>query len=120
MNYVLQVKCGWMGYITYKQNAARLGYWILDRFTKQRLRNLRRDVIKCLTAKDEGFFLSPGGGHKGTVEFYPKSWFSDTVFLDFEGERFSAPTKWDGYLRQLYGYYMIPPQESDRNTKHKG
>jgi lipopolysaccharide cholinephosphotransferase len=42
----------------------------------------------------------------------PKDEFVRTVQVEFEGEKFNAPSNYDEYLRQMYGDYMkIPPKE---------
>ena len=120
IDYVLQVRCGWTKYTPYKNGSAKIGYDILHSFSKQHLRALRRKLIYLLVDHDSEYLFSPGGEHKGIVEFYPDSWFDQTVFLSFEGRRFPAPAGWDGYLRQLYGDYMTPPPETEQGTKHKG
>ena len=119
INYVLQVKCGWTRYIPYKKRIAKYGYAMLDELSKQQLRSLRSKLIARLTAKGEGYYLSVGGIHEGTTEFYPESWFEQAVPVSFEGTDFSAPSGWDGYLKQLYGDYWTLPAENERRTTHK-
>ena len=51
----------------------------------------------------------------------PKSYISDYVMVEFEGEEFKAPIGYDEYLTKHYGDYMkLPPKEkqvSNHNTK---
>jgi len=119
INYVLQVRCGWTSYIPYKRKSATIGYGLLNVLSKQQLRSLRRKLASRLFAKDTDYLCSIGGGHKGAAEFYLKSWFSDAVFIDFEDRLFPVQIGWDEYLKQLYGNYMIIPDESQRRSLHK-
>ena len=49
--------------------------------------------------------------------FFPRQWFAETVKLEFEGRKFSAPKNWDGVLELLYNDYMqLPPEEQRRCT----
>lgn len=54
-------------------------------------------------------------------EIMPKSYISDYVMVEFEGEEFKAPIGYDEYLTKHYGDYMkLPPKEkqvSNHNTK---
>lgn len=118
-NYALQVKCGWTQYEPYKKYLARLGYRMLDAMPKSRLRRLRRWLADALYAEETEYCLSVGGGHKGSAEFYPNSWFEGEELLAFEGRYFSAPSGWDAYLTQLYGDYMILPAEEKRKSSHR-
>ena len=44
-------------------------------------------------------------------------WFKNTVDLEFEGKKYSAPAGYDALLRQLYGDYMqLPPP--DQQVSH--
>lgn len=48
----------------------------------------------------------------------PRECFSDFVEMQFEGERFSCPAKYDLYLRSAYGDYMQLPPEEKRINRH--
>lgn len=49
----------------------------------------------------------------------PSNYFDRVVDLEFEGDRFMAISKYDEYLKLLYGDYMTPPPESERVPKHE-
>lgn len=119
IGYVLQVKLDWIEYIPYKKIYARVGYALLNLLSVSTLRALRLRVLGLLRADNTGFCFSPGGGHKGLTEFYPKAWFDEQIHLSFEGEQFTAPNGWNGYLTQLYGDYMSLPPENNRISSHK-
>lgn len=49
---------------------------------------------------------------------FRKDIFNDMIELDFEDEKFTCPANYDEYLTHLYGDYMTPPQECDRENRH--
>ena len=49
----------------------------------------------------------------------PREFFDEIILLDFEGEYFPAPKKWNEILTKLYGpNYMELPPEDQRKTVH--
>lgn len=50
-------------------------------------------------------------------EMFQKEVFSDGASYTFEGMQLNGPLDYDFYLTQVYGDYMTPPPESERN-KH--
>ena len=54
----------------------------------------------------------------GIKEIMPKEIYKETVYLEFEGEKFPAPWKYKEYLTRIYGNYMELPPEEDRVTHH--
>jgi len=119
IGYVLQVKTGWTRPVPYKKALGKLGFFLMELLPAGLLKQLRKTLIRLLTRSGTGYCFSPGGGHKGNIEFYPKAWLDKTVFLNFEGKLFPAPVGWDGYLTQLYGDYMTLPGSPYRKTMHK-
>lgn len=119
IGYVLQVKAGWTVFRPYKKALAKLGYSFLNLFSIMYLRRMRNGFIRLLRREDTEYYFSPGGGHKGLVEFYPKEWFQSTVYKKFENAEFPCPNGWDGCLMQLYGEYLIFPPEKERKSHHK-
>ena len=55
----------------------------------------------------------------GKREIIPAEVFSDTVEVEFEGEKFPAPIGYDTYLRSLYGTYENDPPLDQQKTHHK-
>lgn len=119
IGYVLQVKTEWTNFVPYKKAYGKLGYFLLNMLSVKRLRRLRQAFIDCLTEDGTKYCFSPGGGHKGNVEFYPKAWFEEPISMNFEGKPFPVPAGWDRYLRQLYGDYMVYPPEAERISHHR-
>jgi lipopolysaccharide cholinephosphotransferase len=48
-------------------------------------------------------------------EIYPKNYYEKNVFLPFEDINISCPKEYKKILTQMYGDYMTPPPEEDRN-----
>ena len=55
----------------------------------------------------------------GANEIIPKEVFSQTIEVEFEGEKFSAPVGYDTYLRSLYGNYEEDPPLEKQKTHHR-
>lgn|SRR5690625_797717 len=47
-----------------------------------------------------------------------KSFFDDTIALNFEGHNFPAPKNYDKWLTSIYGDYMTPPPKRYRKPHH--
>ena len=54
----------------------------------------------------------------GDREIIPAEVFSDSVELEFEGEKFKSPIGYDTYLRSLYGDYWQDPPIQNQKTHH--
>ena len=57
--------------------------------------------------------------YKYLVNKYPKGIFDQTVRLDFEDMKVSAPAGYDEYLTIAFGDYMTPPPPEEQVIKHK-
>ena len=64
------------------------------------------EMIACVT-----------GVHSGKYIPFEKEWFNSKK-LEFEGELFNCPCAYDKVLKKIYGDYMTPPPERDRQTTH--
>ena len=49
-------------------------------------------------------------------EMFKKEVYGERTMYPFEDMQLVGPERYDEYLRSLYGEYMIPPKESDRNA----
>ena len=55
------------------------------------------------------------GGYK-FKELFPKEVFGDGAFYEFEDMVLRGPVDWNTYLTQIYGDFMTPPPEAERNV----
>lgn len=51
-------------------------------------------------------------------ESYSKKIYENVTYYPFENITLPGPTDYDAYLSHLYGDYMTPPKESERNKHH--
>ena len=57
-------------------------------------------------------------GNGGTVCIYERKLFEDFTMVEFEGERFRAPSGYDAFLKHIYGDYMKLPPEQNQKPHH--
>ena len=50
---------------------------------------------------------------------YPKEYFDDIIYREFEGHQMPIPIGYDGYLKMAFGDYMELPPEEEREPKHE-
>ena len=77
---------------------------------------LHRDMVRYKKASKYGFLSNFMGAYKWR-EMFPKGIYLRRASYPFEDTEFMGPADYDAYLTQLYGDYMTPPKEADRN-KH--
>lgn len=63
-------------------------------------------------------YFENGGARAIGKWIIEKQCFDDIVSLPFEGEDYPCPKDYDGYLRNVYGDYMILPPEESRHNRH--
>lgn len=97
--------------------------------TNSKLKKLVMAVSRCLPRKvfhrvvkgpkmtGEYLHCFLGGGSKYSRSVFPSTFLEGTRLLQFENGVFSAPEKYDGLLRILYGDYWILPPEEERKCK---
>ena len=51
-------------------------------------------------------------------ELFPKSWFDDYIYVDFENIKIRLSNHYDEYLTHLFGDYMTPPPKENRVSDH--
>lgn len=52
------------------------------------------------------------------VQTVPNEVYGDGILVEFEGQKFMAPAKWDYLLSQVYDDYMTPPPIEKRASGH--
>lgn len=73
-----------------------------------------REWMRKLLGQGGKRLCTVGGHHGYPRETYQPEWFRETVGLEFEGHIFPAPVGWDALLTNMYGGYLTPPPEEDR------
>lgn len=74
-------------------------------------------VARRFDFSKEEYFVNLFGAYKFR-EMFPKSWFGDGVDLPFANGTIRCPVEYDKVLTQMYGDYMTPPEESQRDQHH--
>ncbi len=74
----------------------------------------------CVRRRDTGSqmvhtFFAAGSKYQKNV--YPRSWFTESCPVLFEGHEFPISAHWDPLLTKLYGDYRTPPPEEQRACK---
>lgn len=80
-------------------------------FARKVIENSRRYISE--QTRRVGMFV---GAQNAAVD---RSGIEKTIYVDFEGRKYKAPSCYDGLLRQIYGDYMQLPPEEERITGHK-
>lgn len=84
--------------------------------TKKQLRKIDRSLKKYDYARCS-YLVNFMGAYK-LKEMFPKSCYGNGGWYEFEGMRLHGPADYDTILTQMYGDYMAPPPEDQRN-KHE-
>ena len=80
---------------------------ILDKLDKR---------LKKYSYEKSNYVVNFMGAYK-FKEMFPKDYYKQLVDYSFDAIKFKGPKKYDDILSQMYGNYMILPDEKDRN-KH--
>lgn len=67
------------------------------------------------SSKYIGCVIWLSGGEK---DIFPREWFDETIFFEFEKYKFRVPKNYDKVLRHIYGNYMALPPMKDRIGHH--
>ena len=76
------------------------------------------EAAKKYSYDEEDWVVNLFGAYKFR-EMFPKSWLEDTILLPFEDTTIPCPERYDDVLRQMYGDYMTPPPEHEKNARHR-
>lgn len=116
-----------VGKIHAPYKSIRLAYRIMNKISKETVFSRLGLLARKMNAKETGFVrcytfqvITP----QRCKFAYPKKWFIDTKFYEFEGHKFPGSKYWNEYLTFDYGedYMTLPPEEKRRQhpcTKFK-
>lgn len=85
--------------------------------SKHFIRSIIKDCVNT-AQKDSHYCGCKSWCIYGEREIIPAEAFSDTTYVEFEGEMFPAPSGWDTYLTCLYGDYLPEPPKEKQKTHH--
>lgn len=74
-------------------------------------------ALKSCSYEKSRFLINMIGAYK-SKEMFPKVIFGKGRMYEFEGMMLNGPQDYETYLTQIYGDYMTPPPETERN-KHE-
>lgn len=97
----------------YRKPCMRL-LWALLRHLPNRGLFTLREWLRKLLGLGGGRLCTVGGHHGYPRETYRPEWFARSVEMEFEGHPFPVPIGWDALLKNMYGDYMTPPAEEER------
>jgi lipopolysaccharide cholinephosphotransferase len=81
--------------------------------TNKILKSINNYLVKYPLDKSE-LIGNPMGG-SWFKEIYPKRYYEDVISLLFEDTVINCPKEYKKILTQMYGDYMVPPPEEERN-----
>ena len=84
---------------------------VLSKFPLGMIKLIRENLRRCVFGKR---ICTVGGAHGYPKETYDRNWFEKSIELEFEGYKFSAPVGFKDLLERMYGNYMEPPSECER------
>ncbi len=97
--------------------------WFIDFIRKMPLKlsggesHMRKYV--ALTKKydyGDSAYIADYYGKYRLHDVYPKNWWEPGILADFEDVKVRIPSRYDNYLKQVYGDYMTLPGEKERIT----
>lgn len=81
---------------------------------KRQLDDMEREIVSFQGKSLFGYGYSP----RFEREIFDRSWFSDTVELDFEGIKITLPVGYHEMLSKQFGDYMQLPPVEEQKTHH--
>lgn len=84
--------------------------------TEKELARLDR-LMQKYSYDDSPCLINFMGIHK-LKEMFPKKYYGDGAFYDFEDVKLMGPKDYDFVLRQMYGEYWNPPSKEEMNHHH--
>lgn len=102
--------------VNWKKRIGYLPYQLAACFVSQQWLIRRYDAIVA-AQKESGLMYEQSALPK--PNYFRKEWLLDLVEYPFEDGMFPGPRDYDACLRSLYGDYMTPPPEGERENRHQ-
>lgn len=119
-SYALLAKSDQTFVYRYRKKYERLLFAWMKRMPRTWILFLRESIISLFDVFCSKERLCTSSGRHGYPrESYQSEWFSETVFVLFEGKTFPAPKGWDALLTNMYGAYWILSPEKERKGHTK-
>lgn len=103
----------------YKNTILLIGKFFLRRKTLRDISNRINQKSRKYERKELSKYICPVViATYGLKEILESSCYSDSIFLEFEGNQYCAPVGYDTILRYLYGNYMELPPKNKQVSHH--
>ncbi|MCL2022758.1 MAG: LicD family protein [Oscillospiraceae bacterium] len=82
---------------------------------------LQNAIYRQMTMTDDSshqFYSVFASLYRMNRETFPKKWFAEPVYLDFEGHKLPVPREYHKVLTRIYGDYTVLPPVAKRTSKH--
>lgn len=97
----------------------KIGLFVINLLPYNYFSNAYSKYLAKYAFEKSDFIQNNGYPAMDTVNhIYPKSYFVDTILVDFENIKIRIPREYDKYLTETYGNYMCPPPEEERGNWH--
>ena len=85
---------------------------------KDRYKNLLQKMDSLASSYKDTNTVACVSGRYFEKEIMPSTYIAETIYADFEGEKYKIPAGYDAYLTKHYGNYMELPPEEKRTKEH--
>lgn len=100
----------------YTKKSARMLYHFMIKMPRGFVIAMRDFVVGIFNVFCSGKKLcTVSGAHGFPRETYSGGWLKEKIMLPFEDGKYPAPAGYDGLLTNMYGDYMKPPEENEKN-----
>lgn len=105
------------GKLTYYATKIALGFFRSFKVRYKIWKGAEKRMAKYSLEKCD-FVASLTEGPKVAQMLFPKEWFKEVSYLEFEGHALASPKDYDEYLKITFGDYMQLPPEAERVPRH--